>query len=264
MKHRPNTPSGQAKSLHHSTRSGELIKRVLITLVTLLMISPLSIRPVSAQTDVRTPPLYRPGTQLNPNLGIGIRNISDASFSEVVADGFTWLRVGAEWNQIETVQGQYDWTGFNNICALCLKHHLKPEWLLIYGNSLYGPACTPAGITAFANFAKACAAQSVAQGIKGARYEIWNEPENFGWLGTLYNQPNANILDATQVAQFNNASVGPSMSPTPRRLSARAPMDHCKPRSIGVSRHSKACHLQVRPGLSQAFQGLTPMEPSTP
>ena len=187
------------------------VKLLLILFIALLVMGSFPTRPVMAQSIVYLTgtPLYRPGTPLNPNLGIGVHIATEANLAEAAADGFTWVRVGPSWESVEKVPGHYDWTAFDTTCKLCRKYRLKPHWLLFYGNPLYGSAGTDAGITAFANYAKACAAESVAQGIPGAHYEIWNEPENFGWLGTLYNQPHASILSGSQVAQINNASVGP-------------------------------------------------------
>ena len=164
-------------------------------------------------------PLYQSGTQLDPDVGIGIHVASAQNFQEGAADGFTWVRSGMGWQEGEpTTKGKYDWTKLDQVCAWCKQYHLKPEWLIIYGNTLYGNTCSPEGITAFANFAKAGVAESIAQGFPGTRYEIWNEPENFGWTGLLYNAPNANILTSTQVAQINNATVTAIHAADPKAL----------------------------------------------
>lgn len=115
--------------------------------------------------------------------GVEIENIEDTptALNLVASLGFRWVRTEMYWGNIELVPGVYDFSFYDGLASQLSPLGLKPEFILCYGNPLYtnddwfGTPLTAGADTAFANFCAAAAAHFAAT---GAKFEIWNEPDN--------------------------------------------------------------------------------------
>jgi hypothetical protein len=115
--------------------------------------------------------------------GVEIENIENTptALNLVNTLGFRWIRTEMYWGDIELVPGVYDFSYYDGLVSQLSPLGLKPEFILCYGNPLYtnddwfGTPLTPGADTAFASFCAAAAAHFAAT---GARFEIWNEPDN--------------------------------------------------------------------------------------
>lgn len=138
---------------------------------------------------------------IDPN---GLPSMSDAAarrqaFARIRATGSTVARIDANWAQIETKPGVYDFTALDRQVSELRANGLAPLIILDYGNPLYsstGSAVASTGFTGlppfavgaptfyppdspvpFARFAAALAAR---YRHRVRMLEVWNE-ENLGW-----------------------------------------------------------------------------------
>ena len=96
------------------------------------------------------------------------------------AGGFGWVRMDFDWGAIETVKGRYDFAAYDTLLAGLTARHIKPLFILDYGNDLYqtGAPRTPVARAAFARFAAAAVTHFKGRLIL---WEIWNEPNGGFW-----------------------------------------------------------------------------------
>jgi hypothetical protein len=96
----------------------------------------------------------------------------------VATTGASWLRVLVDWNRIEPVRGQYDWSHLDAIVAAAQQHHLKVLGVIAYA----APWARPAGtyFTAFpvdpADFAHFSATVVTRYADRISHWQLWNEP----------------------------------------------------------------------------------------
>jgi MYXO-CTERM domain-containing protein len=110
--------------------------------------------------------------------GVAVHDLADtAGLDEAARAGFKWARTDLFWDWVETSLGLYDFGGFDTFFAALDARGMKPIFILDHGNSLYcnGPPTTADAQTAFAAYALAAARHFAG---RGARFEIWNEPNN--------------------------------------------------------------------------------------
>ena len=92
--------------------------------------------------------------------------------------GLGWARMDFAWKKTETQAGVYDFRLFDSLLAQLKQAHMRPLWILDYGNPLYTGDLPPhddAGRAAFARWAVAAVTHFQGQGIV---WEIYNEPNN--------------------------------------------------------------------------------------
>ncbi len=119
--------------------------------------------------------------ELAPLLGVNIHFTRDARALDAARSaGFTWARMDLTWAQIETAPGSYDFSDYDGLLADLAARGMRALLILDYGHPLYTgganlPPVTSAAIQAFGDFAEAAARHFAG---RGARYEIWNEPNS--------------------------------------------------------------------------------------
>jgi len=96
------------------------------------------------------------------------------------AGGFGWVRMDFAWSAIETVKGRYDFAAYDALLAGLTARHIRPLFILDYGNDLYqtGAPRSPEARAAFARFAAAAVTHYRGRPIL---WEIWNEPNIGFW-----------------------------------------------------------------------------------
>ena len=94
--------------------------------------------------------------------------------------GFGWIRMDFEWEAVEKARGRYDFTSYDQLLEGLTTRHIKPLFILDYGNKLYqdGSPRSPEAQAAFARFAAAAATHYKG---KPVLWEIWNEPNGGFW-----------------------------------------------------------------------------------
>lgn len=109
------------------------------------------------------------------------------------AGGFGWIRMDFAWDRIEKVRGQYDFSAYDTLVTGLAARHIKPLFILDYGNDLYqtGAPRTPEARAAFARFAAASVTHFKGKPIL---WEIWNEPNGGFW------KPQANAAEYGRLA----------------------------------------------------------------
>ena len=94
--------------------------------------------------------------------------------------GFGWVRMDFFWSDIEKVKGVYDFSAYDSLLTGLTARHIKPLFILDYGNDLYekGSPSTHEARAAFARFAAAAANHYRGKTIL---WELWNEPNGGFW-----------------------------------------------------------------------------------
>ena len=113
-------------------------------------------------------------------------------FLKMAEAGCTSARIGVNWDQIEPVQGQRDWSGVDRWVTYCLDYNIEPlilinstpTWALpdnVDPNVPVPTARYPAGENHVEDFNNFCF--DLARRFRGrARYyEFWNEANGYGW-----------------------------------------------------------------------------------
>ncbi len=123
-----------------------------------------------------------PGSaDLAPLLGVNIHFTRDDRGLDAAREaGFTWVRMDLLWAQVETEPGVYDFSAYDGLLDDLAARGMRALLILDYGHPLYTggaglPPVTSAAIRAFGDFAEAAARHFAG---RGARYEIWNEPNH--------------------------------------------------------------------------------------
>jgi hypothetical protein len=116
------------------------------------------------------------------------RALADANFA-----GAKWIRADLAWNDVESQQGVYNWSGFDKVVAAARAHGLSVLALLDYTPEFArrpecagNPKCPPSRLSAFATFAADAVRRYRSMGVH--TWEIWNEP-NSGRFWAPYPQP---------------------------------------------------------------------------
>ncbi len=170
--------------------------------------------PTAAQRGAN-PPLPTP--QIPDSLGVNIHfnDPRPGEMEQLAAEGFRWIRQDFAWAGIERAKGQYDFSAYERLLAALEPHHIRPIFILDYGNDLYeqGSPRTPESRAAFARFAAAAVSHFKNRGIL---WEMWNEPNGGFW------QPKANVDEyialaletgkAIRQAAPNEWYIGPGVS----------------------------------------------------
>ena len=141
-------------------------------------------------------------------INMGWSPFTDDFMSKIASIGAGYVRVGFTWSAVEKVVGVYNFSYFDYMCKQMLKNDMKIVCLLGYGNSIYetNGITTPAGRTAFANYAVAAANYLRTKGFTDTVFEIWNEPnvESF-WSGSATSYTNYVALTKVVYPQLKAA-----------------------------------------------------------
>lgn len=134
-----------------------------------------------AQPDALPPPVVPQCVGVNIHFaGAPARDLDG-----LAAGGFGWIRMDFAWSAIEKVRGQYDFAAYDTLVAGLAARHIRPLFILDYGNDLY-QAGAPRSSEARAAFARFAAASVTHFKGKPILWEIWNEP-NIGFWKPLPN-----------------------------------------------------------------------------
>ena len=122
-------------------------------------------------------------------------------FAKMAEAGCASARIGVNWDQIEPVQGQRDWSGIDAWVTYCLNNNIEPlilinstpTWALpdnVDPNVPVPTARYPAGELHIDDFNNWC--YDLARRFRGrARYyEFWNEANGYGWYTPWDPDPN--------------------------------------------------------------------------
>lgn len=100
--------------------------------------------------------------------------------AKIAAAGFRWVRMDFFWEGIEKQKGVYDFSDFDALMSSLDRNHIRPVFILDYGNRLYGPGSprTEAEREAFCRFTAAGMRHFRHRGIV---WEMFNEPNIGFW-----------------------------------------------------------------------------------
>jgi hypothetical protein len=148
-----------------------------------------------------------PGSgNLLPRLGVNIHFTSDnRALDAAHSAGLAWVRIDLTWPAVESSPGVYNWTAYDGLLNALQSRGMKALLILDYGNALYTgannlPPTNAAAIQAFANYARAAARHFAG---RGARFEIWNEPNGSGFWPPAANPTQYAALAAQTIPSLN-------------------------------------------------------------
>ena len=161
------------------------------------------------QPIVNLDPFQRPSVSapvgsadLASRLGVNIHFTRDAAALDAARlAGFTWIRMDLAWADVEIAPGVYDFSGYDQLITDLEARDMRALLILDYGHPLYTggsnmPPITSTALEAIGRYAETAARHFAGHGIC---YEIWNEPNTYGfWLP----QPNA-----AQYAALSNSLI---------------------------------------------------------
>ena len=119
-----------------------------------------------------------------PRLGVNIHFTSDnRALDAAHSAGLAWVRMDLTWPAVESTANVYHWTAYDGLLNALQARGMNALLILDYGNALYTgannmPPTNAAALQAFANYAQAAAQHFTG---RGARFEIWNEPNISGF-----------------------------------------------------------------------------------
>jgi polysaccharide biosynthesis protein PslG len=105
----------------------------------------------------------------------------------VAKTGASWLRILIDWNRIEPVKGQYDWSYVDGLVIAARRHNLKVLGVIAFTPPWARPAGTyfsypPTNAADYGEFSVAVVRR---YGDRVSSWELWNEPnlpQFFGYL----------------------------------------------------------------------------------
>ncbi len=150
-----------------------------------------------------------PTTRISDAFGINIHftNPRPGVMRMIAAAGFRWVRMDFVWSNTERIKGRYDFRSYDQLLAALRRYHLRPLWILDYGNPLYDHGAAPATPRVRRAFCRWVAAAVRHFRGHGIMWEMWNEPDGGWW------RPRPNILAYAKLAR----AVGKTI----RRLAPR-------------------------------------------
>lgn len=180
-------PAGKTPAPTAMTYKPTRRKRLHVTAPTLaiFVILAVLVRPVS---PAGAAPKFAPPV-VPDNFGVNIHftGAPQQDLDGLSALGVRWIRMDFFWSGIEKTKGVYDFSAYDTLVSALAARHIRPLFILDYGNDLYqsGSPSTPEARDAFARFAAAAATHFAHAGVV---WEIWNEPN----IGFWKPEPNAN------------------------------------------------------------------------
>jgi hypothetical protein len=126
-----------------------------------------------------------PGPVIPDGLGVNVPNFTNPLPGEmemITNAGVRWIRTDIFWNATEKQAGCYDFSLYTNLLKILAQYHVRPLFILDYGNPVYQPEYAkwnqsfPSSPIARAAFVKWAAAAATACRGYGVIWEMWNEP----------------------------------------------------------------------------------------
>lgn len=109
--------------------------------------------------------------------GVNIHSVEPApgEIELLQAAGMDYVRADFAWESIESKAGQYDFSAYDKLVGRLKAAHIRPLFVLDYGNPVYEPGAPKSdkATDAFASWAAAAVAHYKGEEIV---WEIWNEP----------------------------------------------------------------------------------------
>ena len=114
------------------------------------------------------------------SLGVNVHFIEPkpGEVKMIAEAGFRWVRTDFIWEATEHERGRYDFSAYDRLLKQLDEFHIRPLFILDYGNHLYtsGKSVrTPEARAAFARWAVAAARHFSGRGVI---WELFNEPNN--------------------------------------------------------------------------------------
>lgn len=114
-----------------------------------------------------------------PGFGVSVNftNAPTNELNQLKELGVGYVKTELQWNAIEKVQGQYDFSAYDRLAKNLIERGIRPFFVLTGANKLYqdGAPENSAAQSAFARWAGATAAHFQGKEIV---WEIWNEPNS--------------------------------------------------------------------------------------
>ncbi len=143
----------------------------------------------------------RSGIPLNPpvpeGFGVNIHFTTPrpGEMKEIAATGVHWVRMDFSWGATERVKGVYDFSAYDGLLAALSPYHIRPIWILDYGNKLYDRGLPPHSSAARQAFAQWAAAAAHHFRGRGVVWEMYNEPNNITFW-----KPKPNVFEYIPLA----------------------------------------------------------------
>ncbi len=120
--------------------------------------------------------------------------------AQIAKAGFSWVRMDFFWSNIERTKGNFDFAAYDRLMAGLKRNHLRPIFILDYGNDIYsaGSPRTPEARTAFCRYVEASVRHYRGQGVI---WEMWNEPNISFW------QPKPNVEEYIALAKATGEKI---------------------------------------------------------
>ena len=154
------------------------------------------------------------GGNLRDEVGVNIHftDPHPGEMEELSEGGFGLIRMDFVWASTEKTLGVYDFSAYDRLMNTLSRYHIRPLWILDYGNPLYENGANPttdATRNAFAKWAAAAVTH-----FKGHRviWEMWNEP-NPNWASDYAKLALATGLSIKTTAP-NETYIGPAEAGT--------------------------------------------------
>lgn len=139
-----------------------------------------------------------PGSKIGDGFGVAAKpeRTSEEDLAKIKAYGFNYIRFDMRWGEVERQRERYNWDRFDDFIAKMRAHQLKAVIILNSGNRVYTGTVdisprksfgaslltaapkTEEDIRAFVTFAEAAVKR---YGSKDIIWEIWNEPDGYGF-----------------------------------------------------------------------------------
>jgi hypothetical protein len=152
------------------------------------------------------------------SLGINVHFIEPkpGEVKMIAEAGFRWVRTDFIWEVTERERSRYDFSAYEGLLKQLDEFHLRPLFILDYGNRLYTNGKSVRTAEARAAFAKWAVAAAKHFAGRGVIWELFNEPNNqMFWPpqpdAEEYNALAREVGGAFRVAVPNEILIGPAV-----------------------------------------------------
>src|SRR5690242_17365731 len=126
--------------------------------------------------------------------------------------GASWLRILIDWNRIEPVKGQYDWSYVDGLVGAARAHNLKVLGVIAFTPPWARPAGTyfsypPVNAADYGQFSAAVVRR---YGDRVSSWELWNEPNLPQFFGYLVDNNFARYTELVKAAYPAIKAVQPA------------------------------------------------------
>ena len=162
-----------------------------------------------------------PEPVLPAGVGVNIHFLTghEQDLDKIAGAGFKFVRMDFHWGAIEHRQGEYDWSGYEELLTNLEKRGLRAIFILDYSHPLYEPTASPQHPDSIAAFARWAAASAKHFQGRHVLWEIWNEPNGNFWSPKPDAQQYTTLALATgkaiRAAEPRATIIGPASSGFP-------------------------------------------------